>query len=46
VTIELVAIIASHVDCFNPKGLTHIVLTKPRPCHVNKCFILPLNKAI
>jgi hypothetical protein len=28
VTIESVATIASHVDCFGPKRLNHIVLTK------------------
>jgi len=28
VTIESVAIVASRVDCFGPKGMTHIVLTQ------------------
>ena len=31
VTIEAAATIASHVDSFGPKRLTHIVLTKHRP---------------
>ena len=45
-TIETVATIASRVDSFSPKRLTYIVLTKHRPCHINKCSILPLNKTI
>ena len=43
---EVIDTIASHVDSFGLKRLTHIVLTKHRPCHINECSILPLNKVI
>jgi hypothetical protein len=46
VIIQSVDVVANDVDCFGPKILTHIVLTMHRPCHINECSILPLNKAI
>ena len=45
-TIKTVAIKASRVDSFGLRRLTHIVLTKHRPCHINEYSIFSLNKTI
>jgi hypothetical protein len=44
--VEPVYGVASCVHSFRPKSLRRLELSKHRPCHVNKCPVLPLYHTI